>query len=238
MKAKLSRHYSKNKHCECGKLITNKANQCAQCRRKNSPANYIDGRCSKKYYCKCGNKISINTFLRGKKSCHSCAAKNRHKNGGFKYPTGLTAYHFIQGKPKCKLCNKKLNNYDSKLCRKCNDISKKGIMPKGGFPKGHLSNIKPIKYKSTLMRSSWEVAYAKYLDKNKIKWLYESKTFDLGSTTYTPDFYLPDSDTYVEIKGWWRDDAKKKFKMFQKKYCSMNIILLMQKELKKLKVIK
>ena len=98
--------------------------------------------------------------------------------------------------------------------------------------------IKRIKYKGIKMRSSWEVAYAKYLDKQGIKWQYEPKAFDLGNTTYTPDFYLPESDTYVEIKGRWFKDAKKKFNLFRKKYYSMNIILLMKQELLKLKIIK
>ena len=59
---------------------------------------------------------------------------------------------------------------------------------------------KKIKYNGIWMRSTWEVAYAKWLDKQNIKWLYESKVFDLGNCTYTPDFYLPESDTYIEIK--------------------------------------
>jgi hypothetical protein len=61
---------------------------------------------------------------------------------------------------------------------------------------------KRIRYKDICFRSSWEVAYAKYLDKNQIKWLYESKTFDLGNCTYTPDFYLPEKNEYIEIKGY------------------------------------
>jgi predicted nuclease of restriction endonuclease-like RecB superfamily len=55
-------------------------------------------------------------------------------------------------------------------------------------------------------------------DKNKIIWLYECKTFDLGDTTYTPDFYLPKTDMFVEIKGFWRPEAKEKFKLFKKLY--------------------
>jgi hypothetical protein len=98
--------------------------------------------------------------------------------------------------------------------------------------------IKKIKYKHIKMRSSWEVAYAKYLDKNNIKWLYEPKTFDLGNTTYTPDFYLPETDTYIEIKGRWFKDSKEKFLLFKKKYYSVNITLLTKKELAQLKIIK
>jgi len=33
---------------------------------------YIDGRASKQYYCKCGNKISYPTWLTGKRKCNTC----------------------------------------------------------------------------------------------------------------------------------------------------------------------
>jgi predicted nuclease of restriction endonuclease-like RecB superfamily len=79
-------------------------------------------------------------------------------------------------------------------------------------------NGKRVKYKGYTMRSLWEVTYAKYLDKNKIKWVYETVTFDLGESTYTPDFYLPKTDMFVEIKGFWRPEAKEKFKLFKKLY--------------------
>ncbi len=88
------------------------------------------------------------------------------------------------------------------------------------------------KYKSIWMRSSYELKFAKYLDKNHIKWLYESKTFDLGNTTYTPDFYLPEFNLYIEVKGFWRDDAKKKFEEFKQRYCGIRIKTLEKSELK------
>jgi predicted nuclease of restriction endonuclease-like RecB superfamily len=92
-------------------------------------------------------------------------------------------------------------------------------------------------YKNIWMRSSWEVKYAKYLDKNKIEWLYESKTFDLGNTTYTPDFYLHKTDEYIEIKGRWLDNAKDKFNLFKKLYKNINITVLMKEDLKQLEVL-
>lgn len=88
------------------------------------------------------------------------------------------------------------------------------------------------KYKGIWMRSSWEVAFTYWLDLSGIKWLYESKTFDLGNTTYTPDFYLPEFNCYIEIKGYWRDDAKKKFSLFRRKYFNIKIAVLEYKQLK------
>ncbi len=92
-------------------------------------------------------------------------------------------------------------------------------------------------YKGIKMRSSYELTFAQFLDLSNIKYLYESKTFDLGNTTYTPDFYLPEHNLYIEIKGWWREDAQRKFKKFLKQYPNINLQILMQKDLQILGVL-
>jgi len=93
---------------------------------------------------------------------------------------------------------------------------------------------KKIKYNNIWMRSTWEVAYAKYLDKNKIKWLYELKTFDLGEYSYTPDFYLPKTDEYIEIKGYMRKKDLIRMNLFK---LENKLVLLRQKELEKMGVL-
>lgn len=91
------------------------------------------------------------------------------------------------------------------------------------------------------MRSSWELKFAEYLDKNKIKWLYEPKQFPITYNnkegTYSPDFYLIEENRYIEIKGWWRDDAKLKFNTFISQYPLIKIDLYQKQELKKLNII-
>jgi hypothetical protein len=91
------------------------------------------------------------------------------------------------------------------------------------------------------MRSTWEVRYATYLDNNNIKWEYESHTFELGcfqhKSTYTPDFYIISQNKFVEIKGWWRDDAKEKYDCFVNSYPELTIELLLKEDLKKLNII-
>lgn len=72
-------------------------------------------------------------------------------------------------------------------------------------------------------RSSWEANYARLLNSKGIKWEYEPKTFYFegikrGSTSYTPDFYLPETDKWKEIKGWMTKKSKTKLKRFKKYY--------------------
>lgn len=152
---------------------------------KNNP-NYIDSRCSKKYYCiDCKKQISLTSALYGNKRCNSC-------HGKYKIPTF-------------------------------------GKLPTHG---------KRIEYNGIKFRSSWEYKFALWCDKNNIKWNYESKTFDLGNTTYTPDFYLSEFNLWIEIKGYWRDKAKEKFELFKQKYCGERIKIVQKQELKENDILK
>src|ERR1017187_15123 len=85
-----------------------------------------------------------------------------------------------------------------------------------------------------LMSGTWEVVYAAYLDKADTPWLYESRKFPmmLGEikTTYTPDFYLPETDEYVELKGFYRPENRYKVRLFQQQYPSVRLHLLMLDE--------
>lgn len=80
------------------------------------------------------------------------------------------------------------------------------------------------------LRSSWELKYAKYLDENKILWMYEIETFDLGDTTYTPDFFLPKLEKFIEIKGWMKLKDKEKIEIFLEQY-PWNLEVLQKKDL-------
>ena len=69
-----------------------------------------------------------------------------------------------------------------------------------------------------VMDSTWEVAMAKRLDHLKITWtrhedmklVYFSKTG--RRRNYIPDFYLPEYNAYIEVKGYWTDPARHKMK--------------------------
>lgn len=62
-----------------------------------------------------------------------------------------------------------------------------------------------IEYKGIHLDSSYELAVAKSLDENKIKWLRPKKLFYVDKKGkkhyYFPDFYLPDYDVYLDPKN-------------------------------------
>ncbi len=74
-----------------------------------------------------------------------------------------------------------------------------------------------------IMDSTWETVMAMRLDELNVKWErdenmkleYRSKTG--RKRNYIPDFYLPDYDVYIEVKGYWTDAAKYKMKDVQKR---------------------
>ena len=175
-----------------------------------------------KHLCGCG----CNQFI--------IITKSHYYNGLAKYIRG----HYFIGKKRPNQCG---NNNVS--CRaevrkiKSEKLSGKNN-PAYGKPPVH---TKKSYYDSPLQgrvcfRSSWELKYAKYLDEINILWLYEGKTFNLGDTTYTPDFFLPQFYKFIEIKGYMRPEAQDKINKFIEQY-PWDLKILYKKDLIELGVI-
>ena len=129
------------------------------------------------------------------------------------------------------------NNIVCQANRRCRSCATKNQLkdPRNHPMFGKLApHIKGNYYKNIYMRSFWEVLFAQFLDLNGYKWEYEPKVFDLGNCTYRPDFYITEWDLYIEIKGWFKTDAKKKIKLFRKLYPKLKLQILMKKSLKEL----
>ncbi len=80
-------------------------------------------------------------------------------------------------------------------------------------------------------RSSMEANYARFLTFMGIEWEFESKTFwfekiKRGVLSYTPDFYLPATDSFVECKGWMDAKSKTKLKRMRKYHSNIKLVLL------------
>ena len=112
---------------------------------------------------------------------------------------------------KCGNCGKeyiKPKGEETKFCsRECAFVAQSsGLLeiPSNGR-KGFRKDLNP----NYFFKSSLEADYARYCDAIGKKYIYEHKTFkvDYGNKTkiYTPDFYHPDEDKYVETKAVRRD---------------------------------
>jgi len=85
--------------------------------------------------------------------------------------------------------------------------------PKGGFRKDLDCSF----------RSKWEANMARYWNYINIAWYYEPHEFEFnsikrGNRFYKPDFYLPKTDKWVEIKGYLSASDKTKLRRFKKYY--------------------
>jgi len=47
---------------------------------------------------------------------------------------------------------------------------------------------------------------------------------------YTPDFYLPDSDTWIEIKNFLSDYSRDRDENFRKMYPDLELMLILKDE--------
>lgn len=72
------------------------------------------------------------------------------------------------------------------------------------------------------LRSNWEANFARILKCYKVVFEFEPKVFTFpvkrGTKGYTPDFYFPNFDEWVEIKGYLDDKSKIKIKRFKRYY--------------------
>lgn len=87
--------------------------------------------------------------------------------------------------------------------------------------------------KIVTLRSTYEHRVAKILTLEGFDWKYEYKTFFLKDldTSYTPDFYIPSLDLWVEVKGFWQNKSEDKWKDFSK---DKKTCLLFEKDIKEL----
>lgn len=84
---------------------------------------------------------------------------------------------------------------------------------------------KPVEYNGIKYRSTYEVRFARMLDAAGVRFQYEPDRFDLGSTSYMPDFYLPEYGLYIEVKGWMTPAAERKIDLFREKYPSERLFV-------------
>jgi NUMOD3 motif len=179
------------------RVVVCRCTKCGLIRDKNLRDAELNTLCSR-----CSNTKNANTNL---------ALRSQKVSRRF---LGLGPFY---GKKHTRKSLRKMSESHKKTVRRGKDSNLYGRMyhSKGAWVECSLGRI--------WVRSSWEAATVKYLDAKKYRWLYESKAFELADSTYTPDFFLEDLDLYVEVKGYWRDDAKIKFDAFKARYPQINI---------------
>ncbi len=73
-------------------------------------------------------------------------------------------------------------------------------------------------------RSMWEANFARILNFKKLKWEYETKSFQLEpSFSYTPDFYVVEEDAFYELKGRMDEKSKRQLELMAKVFPNVTV---------------
>lgn len=88
------------------------------------------------------------------------------------------------------------------------------------------------------MRSTWELTIAELFNELGIEWEYEPERvyFRKEHESYLCDFFLPEYNCWVEIKGWMDKRSEKRCKLFKRYYgAKAGYFIIMKEEMELLK---
>jgi hypothetical protein len=107
----------------------------------------------------------------------------------------------------------------------------------GGFQKIGSYKIKNLENEEFWCRGLWERDVANWLNSQGIHWIrkiYLPYTLEGKPKTYVPDFYLPDKNKYIEVKGYYKEYDKRKMEIIKKQY-SIEIIFIFEEQIKEIR---
>lgn len=79
------------------------------------------------------------------------------------------------------------------------------------------------------VRSTWEANIARFFNHMEIRFEYEPQSFELSNgKTYRPDFYLPEYNKFIEVKGF--PGGMDRYRRFRKEYPEYIIEMIGPKE--------
>lgn len=190
----------------------------------------------------CGHEISSRQFNRHKNTCNGLGPiRFRNKKGrGKNWSKGKT-YEELFGEEKA-------NKIKEKLRKNCGGTGRASTPEKEEQRKIKIAKAmkgnkygatafrrKKIEYGGIIFKSKWEANTAKFFDANEIDWKYENITYDLSDrTSYCPDFSIYENNEFkkhIEVKGYFREENKKKFDEFKRKYSDVKIELWKKEDL-------
>jgi predicted nuclease of restriction endonuclease-like RecB superfamily len=76
--------------------------------------------------------------------------------------------------------------------------------------------------------SRWEANMARLYTHLGISWVYAPTSFDIGGQMYTPDFYLPQTATYIEVKNFWSGYSRRRDEKFRAAYPDIRLEVILK----------
>lgn len=185
-----------------------------------------------KVYCSSSCAAKINNVKRGphplevKLKISKALEGNTNAPRGFKIPRK----RIVCANPDCKEEFLGESWRERKFCSSTCAIRVVGGRPTSPKAARGKAGIREDIDKDIYFYSRWEANIARLFNYLGIEWLYQPKTFDLKTQTYTPDFYLPKYDIYIEVKNFMWKYSKIRDKKFRNIYPNIILILLLKKD--------
>jgi hypothetical protein len=148
-------------------------------------------------------------------------------------PTGLFQYSDIEELPYMP----KIDYIGSYAFAYCNNLKSIDIPLNVDVVRSHaFYSCKNLNDEEFLVRGTWELNVAKQLNAQNILWTRDKKIefLDLNGNqhTYTPDFYLPKTDEYIEVKGLFPEADKQKMDLVKEQHPEKRIFFICKKNYK------
>jgi len=195
-------------------------------------------RVHEKYYCKqnANRKNKVSNLLQYNKKVKNAEIEKKYTNQYTKAKELCLPKPEISKETRNKigLANRRKKWDKEKRLRHSEIMNKVVLLNSDSYTKKNVvGRVKNIEYNGTILKGSWEVEVAKWLDNNNIKWTNEIKPFEYfwsGSNhLYYPDFYLVDYNVYIEVKGYERERDRAKWSVMN------NLIVIKEKQIKEIK---
>jgi hypothetical protein len=192
----------------------------------------------------CYKQIRKKPEFKGKIICLDCRKKQKIKTCEF---CGVEFYPRKTVNRYCSTsCSSKHNLTGRKLSKEHKEnLSKSAWNNKGnGFAKVKFYKIWcPFLNKEVSVQGTFELKYSQYLNTHNILWK-RGKHISLHYTrfegdinrNYYPDFFLIETQEYIEIKGFFSETDKIKMELVQEQNKEISIRILQKKDLDELNI--
>ena len=129
--------------------------------------------------------------------------------------------YIIKDSTREKFANHTKNRVWDEQARKRHSDSMKRAVAKNpeSYSSGNRGRVKRIEYDGIILQGKWELYFYQWCKRNNIAVQKCNEWFEYnwnGVRKYFPDFYLPDHDMYVEVKGYKTERDEAKWSQFKK----------------------
>lgn len=222
--------------CECEREFKSKAgltNHKNRCDGHGTPRDKKRNKQVKPFICpKCEYHIKT-SIEKHVNSCNGLGPQRKRKRlpGGQSWAKGRKQTEEHKAKVSNALINKPSpwHNFSEEKKNIIREKSRQDMLERyaNGWEAASCGRAKKLDYESPIagkikLDGSWELAVAEYLDSIKVVWRRNTTRFEYinletNFSTYCPDFWVEDWNSYIEVKGYKTDLDACKWSQFTEK---------------------